>query len=232
MKLVSVAFGIVLFVATGCLRAEQVIKDGFNQVSESKVPLASAVTETGSRAWEATPNVVVLKGNDGGAIGLTDNKSFGMRLPVSTEGELITVEAQVHPNSESASDPWIAVGLGNTSIHPKNINITWSQGLFLLLTASGRYQCLYNPTNTTSGVVQLLGGTAPNYRADGMNRLKIEYHRVENRVTMWVNGQKVLSGVGLEKKNFTPTVSYAGVTGYGQNSNVQSVDDFQLTIQP
>ncbi|PAW77885.1 MAG: hypothetical protein B9S32_09815 [Verrucomicrobia bacterium Tous-C9LFEB] len=66
----------------------------------------------------------------------------------------------------------------------------------------------------------------------GMNRIKIEYRRGENKVSMYVNDQKVLGGFNLEKRGFIPDAAYAGVTGYGQVADQQSVDNVVLTLQP
>lgn len=228
----TLPFVLTLTMAIAAVQAEQVIKDGFDLVSESKVPLAAAVTETGDRVWEATPNVVVIKDGSGGVVSLTDGKSFGFRLPVPSESELITLEAQVHPASSTNGDQWIAVGIGNTPINTKNLNVAWAQGVFLLLGANGRYQCLFNATTSPTGAAQIQGGPAPAYKAEGMNRIKIEYRRAENKVSMWVNDQKILGGYNLEKRGFTPNPAYAGVTGFGQTPDQQSVDNVVLTLQP
>lgn len=213
-------------------QAEQIIKDGFDQISESKVPLASAVTETGNRVWEATPNVRILKEGSNGVIGIADEKSFGFRLALPTDSDVVELEAQVHPTSNSGSETWISVGIGNSSINPKTINIAWGHGVFVLLSSTGRYQCLFNPTTSPAGAVQIQGGPAPGFKAEGFNRIKIEYRRGENKVSMYVNDQKVLSGFNLEKRGFTPDAAYAGVTGYGQTADQQSVDNVVLTLQP
>lgn len=230
MKTIPIILGLSL--AVWPVQAEQLIKDGFDQISESKTPLASAVTETGNRVWEATPNVRILKEGSGGVIGIADEKSFALRVALPSDSDVVEFEAQVHPTSRPGSDTWVSVGIGNSAMDSKSLNIGWGHGVFVLLSSGGRYQCLYNPTGTLGGVVQIQGGPALGYKAEGMNRLKIEYRRGENKVSMYVNDQKVLGGYHLEKRGFIPDAAYAGVTGYGQLADQASVDNVVLTLQP
>ncbi|SDT94929.1 hypothetical protein SAMN05444156_0994 [Verrucomicrobium sp. GAS474] len=225
LRCASLFLGLTLALA----RAETTVQDGFNK--ESRNALDGAATETGESSWEATPNVRILKQDDGdGAVGVRDEQAFLLRLPVTAEAENVAIEARVHPD---AKDPnrWIGVGMGaKGTLDAMNVNINWPLGVYLVLDGKGHYQCLYNPGREgVATTQQIQGGDATGFSPGGWNRLKVEYHRKNNTVSMWVNGEKVVSSANLEKKGFVSSIAVAGLSGYGMNPDQRNIDDVVLT---
>lgn len=228
IKNVGNVLGLLGALTVAC-HAEQTITDSFEK-AKSQEPLAGQDVESGQFVWEATENVVVFQKGAQNALATSDSQGFVARVPVSEGFSEVTVEAEVLPTAEGGGDPWIAIGLGGGSIAAGSVNVNWARGVFLLVTAKGRYQCILNPSGANT-IVQILGGAVDNFTAGDAIPLKLEYNKDENKVNMWVNGRLVLKNYDLAQNGFTPVIPFAGVSGYGQMPDQLSVDNFSLSAQ-
>jgi len=229
MKKIKIILGIACCVGTligSPAHAGQTTADSFEK-AKNKELLAGRDAEFGDVQWGATENVQITGKRSENALSVTDSQGFVARVPVP-DHTAVTVEAEVRPTAEGGGDPWIAIGLGGGSINPGSVNVNWAKGLFLLVTAKGRYQCIINPSGSNN-VVQLLGGEVANFTPGDAIPLKLEYKKEENTVSMWVNGRIVLKNHDLGQNGFTPSLPYAGVSGYGQVPDEPLADNFSLS---
>jgi hypothetical protein len=214
---------------TAASHADQTVTDGFEK-SKTNEPLAGQEVESGQASWEATENLQAIKKGGQSALSVSNSEGFVARVPVAETFSSVTVEAEVLATAAGGGDPWIAIGLGGGSINPGSVNVNWARGIFLLVSAKGRYQCILNPSGANN-IVQILGGEIDRFSAGDAVPVKLEYNKDENKVNMWVNGRLVLKNHDLAQNGFTPTVPYAGISGYGQKPDQFSVDNFSLSVQ-
>lgn len=196
-------------------------------------PIAGIKVLPGSPlVWQATPNVVAVATKAVSGLGVADTRSHGFlsRVPINGTPETISLQAEIRlaevPHDKSG---WISVGIGNSTMGPSNLNISWGEGIFLLADTRGMFQCVYNPSASDhQQAVQFRSGMIEDFMVDGWITLGLDYNRAKNTVTMTVNGKTVLKNFALESRGFTPNPFTAGVSGYGIEAQQVNIKGFSL----
>lgn len=224
-------------VSIGFVQAETVIKDQFGLKDRvAGLPLNKTSTESGDAMWQATPNVVMGAEGETSFVTLFDIMPFAARVPVPTTAKVISVEAKVRalPDkwaTDKGNSNWIAVGIGN----PQLGTPSWGNGVFLYIDPAGNYTCSgdSDPADFKSkSVIPLKRGKAPEFNPEDLNRIKLEYNRDDNTVSVWINGQAVFEKLGIEGKGFTVEPLFAGFSGFFQTPKTRTVSDFTVTYTP
>lgn len=203
--------------------------DSFKVSSESERPLDGSKVETGSGHWEATPNLIVRSATANGVV-VEDAAFYIGKIPVAgSEAKILEIEATVQISKDTGENPWVAIGAGN----PGRTNNSWGGGFFLLLHKDGQWAGFFNPDfEKRETILRLNGGKAVDFDAEGPNTLKIEYDKVRNLVSMWVNGAKVVDGYDLGQHNFQPDLAYAGFSGSGgQIAGALCLQDIKILLK-
>lgn len=218
-------------------QAETVIKDDFATTGQRSVgeKLHKTATESRNASWDATGNIMLAEDQGKGCVNLSDSMGFVAKVKVPTGSKVIRVEADVHPQPKDAGEQggFISIGIGK----PPQFNVTWLAGVYVSLTSTGRSSIGIHPDfgdgtdPNKSGSTALKGLLVKSYKPDGMNKVVIEYDVETNSVTASVNGEEIASHYALEKNNFTPTVEYAGFSGWALMANEPLVTNFSVTVK-
>ena len=204
-------------------------QDDFGDAEKSPgASLNGSRVGTSSVFWEATPNVRIA---DGYSLKVDDQGPFVCRVAVPIDVKGISRSAKINPTSPAGGrQAWVGLGIGDGVLGNPNFD-----GLLLVVYSSGIYNLLYNPEKgdgTSSKAVSIQQGRLRTWNPDGMNRLLLVYDEKGGTVSVQVNeNEEVVSGLSLEKLGYTLRCRYAGVSGFGQASNVRSVSDFSLTFE-
>lgn len=229
-KMTRVLLAILAGIAmAGVVQAETVIKDQFG-LKERVVglPLNKTATESGDANWQATPNVIMAGEGDAGYVAIADVMPFMARVSIPPTAKLITVEAKLRAVPSKVSGNWMAIGIGN----PKLGSPPWGNGVFVTIDTAGNYGCLGDPDPNdfvSKSVVGIKRGKMPEFNPDGLNRVKLEFDKADNSVSVWINGSPVMEKVSIGGKNFTVEPAFAGFSGFGQEPKSKTVTDFTVT---
>lgn len=184
--------------------------------------LNGATTETGGTTWvtRSTSPMPVFGGDvTNGYVTLNDDgTSRNARVLTPTDGDIVDLQADVHPTGSSG---WMGIGLGNPAFHS---DATWPSGVFVLIYTGGQYQVSANGTS-----IVIKTGATPSYNSNGLNTLKLEYNKVQNQMSVWINSTQVVSSYDLDSNSFTPTITYAGFSYYANLNGAVSADNFSLS---
>ncbi len=179
--------------------------------------------------WEATPNVKLTRSNDRGCITTTSaSTALVARIKLPPAERRITVEAELQPESTEGKLAWMGIGFGKSSLG----NPTFG-GLCVILRTNTTYSLLFNPDPediTAAKVINLKSGPIPSYRSHEMIRVKLTYDVEFGAISVWINGQKEVSGMDLKAKKITPSLTYAGISGYNQEVGVPCASNFGVAI--
>lgn len=199
---------------------EIVIKDDFDQAG-AKVALQGRITETGDATWEATPNLVLLKEDSSGSVGLSDNRGILAKVKLPTVDNIV-ISAEVGPRRDAEEKgSWMAIGLGNGR------GATWEGGLFFLMHDGGTLECYASPVGEPRVQIKIQRAVPVDPTA-GKVKLTLQYQKSNNTVTAWVNDIAIIKNHSLG--NFHPILDYAGFSGVQLKPAISVLDHFCLVV--
>lgn len=199
-------------------------RDDFKRSSAEDVLNASETT-TGKAEWTASASLKVASEGGKSAVVATQPDNFRGYLALPGSFKKVTIEADVHPQVKEGGDTdnnWVGIMIGEPNApHP-----TWQNALMLLLETSGNYQAMAMYPEPGSA---LKSGNAAGFDREGMNRLKIEYDKVANTVSMFVNKALVVDERSVEGLAIAP--NFVGFGGYNQTENTPTLSNFSVTVE-
>ncbi|AHF94113.1 hypothetical protein OPIT5_05815 [Opitutaceae bacterium TAV5] len=183
-------------------------------------------TPAGTATWQATPNLVFASTTQAPGIQVQDTRPFAGRLPIPGDPAVVTAEAelQVTPGAKG----WLALGIGN----PRLGTPPWGKGVYVILTPEGRYTLAANdePADWQSQhMVVLKRGSLPEFSPNRPMKLKIEYDRAGDTVSLWAGGSPVSGSVPLAGRGVTVEPRFAGFSGLGQTPGHAFVTAFSVS---
>ncbi len=175
----------------------------------------------GDVSWICKANTVQFAGTKGDSYATFAAKGQTLAaVELPSEGNVIEVQASVQPTPGG----WIAVGIGKPETGLDN---TWPEGMFLLLNGDGGYEVYLARAQdaVTSGT------RLPNFNESEMNSITLIYDKKDNTLSCIINERMVLNPTSLTTFGFTPNLSSAGFSSFGESTNARSVQDFSVTIE-
>ncbi|PAW78360.1 MAG: hypothetical protein B9S32_07475 [Verrucomicrobia bacterium Tous-C9LFEB] len=229
-------FGICI--SLSLVQAETVIKDSFGGTGQRAAgeKLNKTATESRNAIWESTPTVLLGEDSGKGCVVVADNTGFLAKLKIPANSKVIRIEADAHPMPSGDADRtgFVMIGMGK----PPGFNINWVGGIYLSLDVKGRAAVQYHPelndgvdANKGLGVKGMKSAIIKSFKADGMNKMVIEYDSSAGTVSAWVNDEEVVNRFALEKTGFTPVLETLGFSGWALQSNVPLLADFTVTLK-
>lgn len=182
-------------------------------------------------AWQATANLVFIKADGKGAASPTGAHSFAAHVPLppSTSGRL-TVEATLKAVTQSGKQDWVALGFGNPTASEKSA-VRWPEGVFVLLRPNGGYTLFLSPDGELDRLIPLKNGVLP----DALSKpvpVRLVYDFGLETLGLWIDGKPIVKDYELANRNYTPRVTAAGFSGFGQQPGTASVTAFKVGIEP
>ncbi|MFA6960938.1 MAG: hypothetical protein WC205_09325 [Opitutaceae bacterium] len=223
----SLIFAVVLCVIADASQQDIVRLTPDLRATKADIALSEAPVKTGTGKWQATPNLKLHASEKTGGITIETPDSFMGRLPLPISGQVIVAEATLRP---TASDGWLALGIGS----PQFGSPAWGLGIYVFVNAKGSYTLAGNPDPTdwvSKKTVRLKTGTVPGFATSRKMKLKLEYNRAAETVSLWADGTKVVDGLGLADKGFTIEPAFAGISGHAQTPGEVIVETFSVEIQ-
>lgn len=232
------ALALTLIASAGFIHADTTIKDQFGLKERTAgQPLNKTAAESGDTAWQATPNLLLDSDAEGGFVTVNDPQPYVGRVAIPATAKVISVEAKVQPVlskwaiEKGLPGNWIALGIGN----PQLGTPAWGKGVFVYIDPKGNFNCSGDPDPAdfrSKSIVAVKAGKAPEFNPDQPNRLKFEYNREGNTISLWINGVQALDKISLEGRGFTVEPAYAGFSGIFQETKSRAVSDFTVTCTP
>lgn len=186
-------------------------------------PLNDAAFAPGAGPWRATANLAFAGGADGG-IAVTNESPFMGRVAIAPEAEVVVAEADLM----SPVSGWVALGLGA----PKLGTPTWGRGLYVIVNDKGGYALFGNdnPADWMSkSAVRLKVGGINGFAPQTPVRVKLQYDKERQEVTLWINQAMVADRLGVADRGFTVEPSFAGFSGFQQPAGTTVVRGFAVT---
>ncbi|XHR29712.1 MAG: hypothetical protein ACFUZC_03960 [Chthoniobacteraceae bacterium] len=172
--------------------------------------------------WIASSN---LRLTGSGCVVFADAGSGIAKVPIEGGSNVVTVSARLWPRTiESGKNTWLAVGVGNPAETRKDV--TWSNGLFLLVNTSGYFQCFVS--DASGKMTKLAEGAVSDFRPADFNEARLEYRRQENTLALYLNGTAFPRQIDLSDNGGKINPAWAGISGGGQPSNQPSIANFVL----
>jgi len=211
------------------------VTDAFGETGQRTAgdKLNGTMTDGGSLTWVTTPNLVIGGDNAKGYAEVKNDELFLARLPVPSGAKTIRLEARVRVVPAGERDNFVGIGLGN----PPAANITWLGGIVLMLQSTGRAGLLIHPDShdgldpNKSGTVPIKSAICEGFNSDDMNKLTLVYDVAANTVSAWINETVIIEGFKLSNKGFAPVTPFAGFSGWAQQTEVPTVEDFRMTVE-
>jgi len=199
-----------------------VIKEDF-QLSgagrEAGEPLEGATLPNSQAVWIKGLSVKFAGTKEDSYGVFTTNEQGIAKMDLPFVEDTVEVEAAVQPVGKS----WIAIGIGNPL---SDIDNCWSGGFMLILNGSGGFQIFAMGTTVSLGA----GAEIPGFDAQGMNTIKMIYHKKENTLECFVNDHLISKEIELGKQNINPDLSFVGFSSFGQAPDIKSVKSFSLKV--
>lgn len=233
-------FGFIfgLLISLSLIQAETVIKDSFGGTGQRAAgeKLNKTATESRNAIWDATPTVLLGEDSGKGCVVAADNAGFLAKLKIPANNKVIRIEVDAHPMPSGDADRtgFVMIGMGK----PVGFNINWLSGIYLSLDVKGRAAVYYHPElndgvdpNKGLGVKGMKSAMIKSFKADGMNKMVLEYDISAGTVSAWVNEEEVVNRFALEKTGFTPVLETLGFSGWQLQSNTPLLADFTVTLK-
>jgi RHS repeat-associated protein len=183
--------------------------------------LRSTKTENGSLTWAANPTVVfgsnhITHVGEGSHIG---------GIPFDPDADPSHPVATLQVDVDPSGAKWPAIGFSYSATGGY-----WGHGQVWMLLHTGGQKVVVFADGTNHKLVDV---SAPGYRADAYNSLKIAYDSATNQVSAWVNGTLVLNGYDLDTIGFEPDIHYAGFHLWNSDqgtTHTMRIDNFELNV--
>lgn len=235
LSLLLGATAMISLLTPAAVHAETAITDVFGETGQRTFgdKLNGTMTDGGNATWVATTNLLIGGDNNQGYATVKNDELYLARVPVPSGAKTIRLEARVRVVPAGEKENFVAIGLGN----PPSSNITWLGGIVLFLQSSGRAMLMIHPDNhdgidpNKGGVEAVKSAMCEGFNTDDMNKLTLVYDVGANTVSAWINETVVIEGFKLSTKGFAPVTPFAGFSGYIQQPEVPTVEDFRMTVQ-
>lgn len=207
-------------------RADNRVREDFSQTGNGRTSgeTLNGTTPPGSSLhWICKSNSISFAGTKDDAYATINSKDQSLAyVELPSDGNEIEMDATVQPTGKG----WIALGMGK----PKSdLDNCWADGLFLLLNSSGGFQVFIQQSGAMKEITG--GSQLPNYIEDGMNTIKLLYDKKTRMLNCYVNERPVARNINLEKMDFTPDLSFAGISSYGVMPHTKSIGSFSLSVR-
>jgi len=236
LSLLLGAIAMGCFLPPSVIRAETTsITDAFGETGQRTFggKLNGTMTDGGNASWVATTNLV-LGGDSSRSFATVNNDELYLaRVAVPTGAKKIRLEARVQVVPSGEKENFVAIGLGN----PPSSNITWLGGIVLFMQSSGRAMLMIHPDNhdgqdpNKGGVEPVKSAACEGFNTTDMNKLSMVYDVEANTVSAWVNDTVIVEEFKLSSKGFAPVIPFAGFSGYVQQPDAPTVEDFRMTVE-
>lgn len=202
------------------------IEDHFEAGSRG-AKLDGSPADACGQKWIATENLQFSSYEGKGCVVYTDSEAGLAKLPVPDDAGAISVEAQVWPHRlTDGKETWLAIGLGNPSTSRRDI--TWSNGLFLLINTAGFFECFRK--DASGHLTKVADGAVPNFRKDDFNTIRFDYAKKKNTVELFLNDEPHEKPIELDPYGTEFEPLWAGFSGGSQPPDQPSIGRFSVKV--